>query len=226
MAEFREGFENGSYDYEGIREVTIPKEWIAAWWEGNHDTPNGVQYFNRPEYDMKDTRRGHSEVYAGYCAANLFSASKVHNGCLIRGFNIGRNRLLTAEVMSMIKSPNAARDTGHEMRIGVDPGGGLDMDAPTVRWSGWYSTGANEYVHGAWVRQAVTTVSDSDWVTVFLHSRNVYWNVWSHAHWDEFVLTYEGTPEPPVPPPPSGGEFDWERLARAHEAFAAVLRGQ
>jgi len=44
------------------------------------------------------------------------------------------------------------------------------------------------------------------------------------AHWDAFLLQAQSNvPEPPIPPP--GGEFDYERLARAHEAFAAVLRG-
>ena len=217
-----DGFEDGFYNQNGIGPIRIPKEWVAAWWDGDHDTDRGVQFFRRPEYAEKYQTR---EVYAGDYAANVFAASSVHNAVLMRGFNIGSGRLLTAEVMSMIVGN---KGSGHEMRIGVSPAGGVDWEDSSVVWGGWYSTFMDEFEDRAWVRQFVTTRSTGDWVTVILHSRNVYYNVWSHAHWDEFVLTCESDdpepPEPPVPPPP-GGEFDWERLARAHEAFAAVLRG-
>jgi hypothetical protein len=204
-----DGFEDGFYNQDGIGPIRIPNEWAASWWNGDYQT---------------------REVYAGDWAANVFSASSVHNACLFRGFNIGSGRLVTAEVMSMIVGQ---KGSGHEMRIGIDLTAGLDCWASTVTWGGWYSTFMDEFEDRAWIRQFVTTRSTGDWVTVFLHSRNINYNVWSHAHWDEFVLTVEGDePEPPIPPDPPDTDdpFDWERLARAAEVsgavFAAICRGQ
>jgi hypothetical protein len=222
-----DGFEDGFYNQDGIGPIRIPNEWAASWWNGDYDTPHGIQFFRRPEYASKYQTR---EVYAGDWAANVFSASSVHNACLFRGFNIGSGRLVTAEVMSMIVGQ---KGSGHEMRIGIDLTAGLDCWASTVTWGGWYSTFMDEFEDRAWIRQFVTTRSTGDWVTVFLHSRNINYNVWSHAHWDEFVLTVEGDePEPPIPPDPPDTDdpFDWERLARAAEVsgavFAAICRGQ
>jgi len=216
--QIHDGFEDGFYNQDGIGPLRIPKQWRAIWWEGNRDTGRGVKYFNRPEYAQKYQTQ---EVQWGDYCANVFGASKVHNAVLMRGFNIGSGKQVSAEVMSMIVGN---KGNGHEMRIGIDPSGGLDMDSAGIVWGGWYSTFMDQFVERAWVRQTVATESEGDWVTVFLHSRNIYYDVWSHAHWDEFVLTYEGdTPTPPTPVEP--GEFDWERLARGYEALAAVLRG-
>ncbi len=68
-------------------------------------------------------------------------------------------------------------------RIGIDPTGGTDPNAITVRWSPY------TYSQDAWTQVATSAVASSNWITVFLYGGNDVGLEWSIFSFDDVILT-------------------------------------
>lgn len=73
-------------------------------------------------------------------------------------------------------------------RIGIDPYGGTDPNAATVRWSPF------TYSQDTWSQAAVSAIASSSYVTVFLYGGNDQPITWSIFSFDDVILTTEAIP--------------------------------
>lgn len=179
-----DGFEDGFYDYQGIGELTVPKEWTPKW------RPDWA----RPEFDAKDKNKGQPEVRTGRYAATIFLPWKRFDGFLVRKFNTGSNRRVRASVWAMsVSRNNTGGYGGHGSQIGIDPTGGDDPAAMGVWWSGW-----TERKNDIW--QYIETplvTSESQYITVFIRSLVDWDSNFSGGHYDDFTLLGEQYTPPP-----------------------------
>lgn len=213
---FQSTFDEGFEDFQGIRELTVPKGWTPDWVDGHEP---GV--LHRPEYDQKKSPQ--PEVHSGNFAANFFTVHATHDACLYRKFKVGKKKgvRFRAFVMGISHEDDLVTDGGHGMRIGIDPSGGTDFSALTVVYGDYYSSymkghkfGDKEYKEGKWVEVSSEAVSEEDEVTVFLHSKCDYAVDINASHWDDLVLEV-GEPSEVNPPKPKDikvGELSFGQL--------------
>ena len=206
-----DSFETGFYRWHDEGEITVPNGWLPGWRE--------VGDLKRPEYKPDATP---IHVFDGSVSAKMTHRFTKFDGVLYRVFsNIQPGGRVDA--FAHFKAFTEPKG-GLAGRIGIDPTGGTDFTGGDVLWGDWWGQYQGDWANDKWHQLSATAMAQNTAVTVFLHARQDYAVNVTAAHWDAFILNAAGTePEPPLPPP--GGEFDWERLARAHEAFAAVARG-
>jgi hypothetical protein len=200
---FKTSFESGFEDYQGIGELTVPKDWTPDWVDGNEP---GV--LHRPEYDRKDKQAGQPEVYSGRYAANFFTVHATHDACLYRKFKVGKGKgvRIRAMVMGVSHEDNGVTDGGHGMRLGIDPSGGTDFTALSVVYGLYYSSymkglryGDRRYQEGKWVEVTAEAVSQADEITVFMHSKCDFAVDINASHWDDLEVQI-GEPNEVEPP--------------------------
>jgi len=205
-----DSFETGFYRWNDEGEVTVPNNWHPDWVE-NSDT-------KRPEYKPDPTPE---HVYDGSVSSKMTHRHVKFDGILYRVFEdvMPGSRV---DVQCYFKAYSDPKG-GLAGRVGIDPMGGTDF-REGVLWGDFWGQYQGDWSNSTWHKLTASTIAQSTKVTVFLEARQDWGVNVTAAHWDAFLLQAQSNvPEPPIPPP--GGEFDWERLARAHEAFAAVLRG-
>jgi hypothetical protein len=198
---YKSTFDEGFYDYHGIGELTCPVGWTPAWVE---DPREGI--LDRPEYDLKDASRGHSEVRTGDHAANFFNVHATHNGCLYRKFFVGKGSLVRASVWCMnVTHDDRGGDGGHGMRIGIDPTGGTEHTADTVVYGDYWSSYMKDqgWEERKWHQVETEAVSQVDEVTVFLHAQCDYPVDINASHWDDFEIDARPAPAPIATPTPT-----------------------
>jgi hypothetical protein len=192
---FKTSFDEGFYDYQGIRELTCPNGWTPRWVQGTKPGKN-----HRPEYDSKDHKRGQPEVLTGRYAANFFTVHATHDACLYAKFRVGAGKGVRAGVWSMnVTRDRDGSDGGHGMQIGIDPTGGTDHTSPTVVYGDWWSSYMDEWKSREWHQVTVDAISETDEITVFLRSKCDFPVDINASHWDDFVLEI-GQPDEVKPP--------------------------
>ncbi|HUT21338.1 MAG TPA: hypothetical protein VM366_19475 [Anaerolineae bacterium] len=213
---FQSSFEEGSYDYQGILQLTCPTGWTPHWVDGSAD---GI--LHRPEYDLKDRQRGHPEVRTGRFSASFYTIFATHDACLCRKFRVAPGKLVRASVWAMnVTNSSGGRDGGHGMRVGIDPTGGEDHTAPSVVYGGWWSSYMPDWREHEWRELSVETAAEAEVVTVFLHAKCDYAADINASHWDDFQLQVgEAGPQPSV-----NEEGICPTLAQIEEIVRRVVR--
>ena len=205
-----DSFESGFYRWNNEGEVTAPNGWTPAWVDASG--------WVRPEYKPDPTPE---HVFDGSVSAKMTHRFTKFDGLLYRTYG-GIQPGSRVDIAAHFKAYSNPKG-GLAGRIGIDTTGGTDF-TDGVLWGDWWGQYQSDWSNEAWHQLTAWATAQSTSITVFLQARQDYPVNVTAAFWDAFTLYSEGTePEPPTPPP-SGGEFDYERLARAHEAFAAVCR--
>ena len=205
-------------------QIVVAEYWVPFYRDNEPPPADGSSPVYRPEYKPITRAIDAHRIKDGDKAQAWFKTRAAMDAGVLQCVAVPAGAIVafTANVQAWCSNSDNPRVSDGEMyfKVGIDPWGGTDGFADTVRWDGdWY------LVRGDYVERSVAVVAQEAQITVFVRA----WNKWALKHNDAYLdacsLTIAGDePEPPVPPPP-GGEFDWERLARAHEAFAAVCRG-
>lgn len=213
---FRSSFEEGSYDYQGILQLTCPTGWTPRWIDGS---ASGI--LHRPEYEVKDQERGHPETRTGRFSASFYTVFATHDACLYRKFRVSADKLVRASVWAMnVSNSRGGRDGGHGMRIGIDPAGGEDHTAPAVIYGDWWSSYMPDWQEREWHELAVETTADAEVITVFLHAKCDYAADINASYWDDFQLQVgDADPEPPA-----DDERSYPTLAQIEEIVRRVVR--
>jgi hypothetical protein len=213
---FQSSFEEGSYAYQGVRQLTCPTGWTPQWMDESAD---GM--LRRPHYELKDRQHGHPEVRTGRFSASLYTVFATHDACLYRKFRVGRGKLVRATAWAMnVTNSHGGRDGGHGMRVGIDPAGGERHTAPSVTYGEWWSSYMPEWRECEWHELAVETCAEGDVITVFLHAKCDYAADINASHWDDFELQI-GDAAPPLAP--NDGEIH-ATLAQIEEIVRRVVR--
>jgi hypothetical protein len=204
---FKTSFEAGFEDFEGIGELTVPKDWTPDWLSPEKHVPGKL---HRPEYDMKDKFAGQPEVHSGRFAANFFTVHSTHDACLYRTFDVEKGEAVRvrAMVMSVSHEDDNVTHGGHGMRLGIDPSGGTKFDALNVVYGDFYSSymtgtehGEKRYEERKWVEVTAEAIAESDVITVFMHSRADFAVNINASHWDDLEVEV-GSPSEVDPPKP------------------------
>lgn len=198
----------GPYQGKGRPDLNAPAGWSIWLGQGSTDTfmNRGDKVFGFPH------RAPGPDPVEGQIAANLSGGFVQFNAALFQTVNVSPGANFRAEAASQVKacSPPGGGEgfcgsdlsSGAKTRIGIDPDGGTDPNAPEIVWSAWLEP------HDRWDRQAVEATSTGGQITVFLYatqnqpySNN---NVW----WDDVKLTGGGgggsaPAAPNAAPPPT-----------------------
>jgi hypothetical protein len=206
-------------------ETLNPLHWRAwHMWQANDDTPVGWDPHNligwaTPETRLTDTV--HNRHLVGHTALQIFTWSRIHQAGVYQqltgAFEAGQRLRLSAQAHAWVDrdgNPPSCSLAGCgplvwpgwiddlsddqralDFRIGLDPTGGADPTAATVRWSeGWYIY--NAYHH---IALEVELEADAQQMTVFLRSSALWPVPHNDAYWDDVRLEIVGA-EPPEPP--------------------------
>ena len=120
-----------------------------------------------------------------------------------------------------------AQEAGIALRVGIDPMGGGDHQSSNVVWGefqGETSQGVNRWTGGLANPRTLscpTVESAGPYITVFLHSENIYAGKDASAFWDTATLWKfeDTTPNPDTPP-----NGDFADLIQAIRDQTVVLR--
>ena len=188
---------------DGHANIRTANGW-TAWWlpEGNEGGEAG-----QPEYKPITPDVDAYRILEGDASQCWFIRWRVMNGGIAQQVSVGAGKRVTFRAPFHVwcsQSDDPIADDGElYVRVGIDPRGGTDPQAPSIVWGEW-TRGTR-----AWQTIGVSTVAETDTITVYVQA----WNKWPVAHNDVYVdeveLEVEGTTEPPVEPPvepPAPGE--------------------
>lgn len=114
-----------------------------------------------------------------------------NGGLFQRAFAVkGRQQMVSAYIRTY--KEGGAAWTPAEVRLGIDPSGGIDPASLSVVWSPWQSS------QGAWKRVSVSATALDKWITVFVQHRQPGENIWNITCVDD-VARDQGLVPPPKP---------------------------
>jgi LysM repeat protein len=208
------GFEEGFSLQAGVQEVSVPIGWTAWWVQGStQETDQG--YLVRPEYKGEDSQVfGNRRVHGGRFSAKHFSSYSTHDAGYWQTVNVpaGATLQFGGWVQTWSSSgddPGQVVTPGYyQVRLGIDPTGGIDPLSESVVWS------EPAYADNVWVQLLVNVRSIGSWVTVFARGTPTYRVKHNDSYWDDlslvqtsgaaFAPTASPTLAPAVSPPDPG----------------------
>ena len=197
------GLEEGAYGPylgKGRSDLNVPAGWSI--WLAQGDTS---QYYNRGDEvrAYPHTAPGPNPVEGTY-SANVHGGYIHFTAALYQSvLNVNAGSRVRAEAAAWVHActtednepGQCASDpaSGARTRIGIDPMGGTDANAPSIVWSVWITP------HDIWGRQAVEATAASDRVTVFLYATQDSPQMHNFVYWDDARMTFVGerTEAPP-----------------------------
>ncbi|MBN1286950.1 MAG: hypothetical protein JXB47_16240 [Anaerolineae bacterium] len=199
---FNGGFEGGDYFQNGAPELQIPEGW-SAWWEerpASHDPENQVGYV-RPEMKVINAQPPYLDpprIYEGNRAAMFFGMYKVVDAGYRQQVQVtpGARLFLTGwahswsggyddPYHSQLDSEDARINSS--FRVGIDPTGGTDPNAPSVVW------GPVAYLYDAFQQiPPVEAAAQSSTITVFVHGKALWPGKHNDFYFDSIHLEYTG----------------------------------
>ena len=183
--------EFGPYVGKGRADLNVPVGWDLWLGQGTQD-----QFFNRGDKTFSFPHPGPSpSPVEGGTAANLSGGFVQFNAAYFQTVNgIAEGANIRAEAASQVKACDLGDasfcgsdfDSGAQTRIGIDPDGGTNPNAPEIVWSNWVQP------HDTWQRQSVEATASGSAVTVFLYAtQNGPYEI-NKAYFDDASLTQEG----------------------------------
>jgi len=185
--------EFGPYTGRGRGDLTIPAAWNVWLGQGSTDDDN---FFNRGDrvYSFPHTGPG-PDVVEAQLALNLNGGFVQFNAAIYQTVAVPEGTNVRAEAALQIKVCDTESggpgfcssdpSSGGQVRVGIDPNGGVDPQSGGILWSPWITP------HDTWQRTSVDATSNGS-VTVFVYATQdkPYTNnqVWI----DDVKLTAEG----------------------------------
>ena len=183
--------EFGPYTGRGRADLNVPAGWNIWLGQGPQD-----QFLNRGDKTFSFPHNGPDPApVEGSTAANLSGGFVQFNAAYFQQVDgVGEGTNLRAEAASQVKACdlNGASNcgsspvSGARTRIGIDPDGGDNPNAPEIVWSSWVEP------HDQWLRQSVEATATGDSVTVFLYATQDQPAELNRAYWDDASLTATG----------------------------------
>ena len=201
------GLANNSFD-EGFTDrfsdghVVVPNGW-EFWFQDGPDQVFGKNW--RPSYGSFDAGYlGGKRVHGGSFSAKFGTSWATHNAGLYQRVAVPRYSQVTFSVWAMSWS-SSGDDTGsvtspgnYRLSVGIDPTGGTNWQAGTVRWS------EPRIEYNTWIQLSISATSEADAVTVFLRGQPEFPVKHNESAWDDACLAVvPPTPRPTNPPPPT-----------------------
>jgi len=200
-------FTNGSFEGTYVvhpwhDNILVAPGWHAWWsdkkWPDQDQNPE--RPLATPEYKAITLMDDVARILEGTSCQCFFVFSKLMNAGVYQQVQVGAGKRVTYSQpfhawCSQSDNPRVS-DGELYLRVGIDPRGGTDWEAPGIVWGNWVR-GEAEYAS-----TSISTVSECDEVTLWVHA----WNKWAVKHNDcyldaaTFEVEGEG-PEPPEPPP-------------------------
>ncbi|MEO0564739.1 MAG: hypothetical protein AAF125_21720, partial [Chloroflexota bacterium] len=186
--------EFGPYSGRGRGDLTVPAGWDVWLGQGEISSEN---FFNRGDrvYMFPHTGPGPSPVEGGL-ALNVNGGFVQYNAAIYQSVSVSPESNVRAEAASQIKVCNTEDggpgfcgsdpSSGGQTRIGIDPDGGSDPNAPEIVWSAWLRP------HDRWDRQAVEATATGGTVTVFLYMTQDAPYTNNQVWWDDAKLEVGG----------------------------------
>lgn len=182
----------GAYIGQGRGDLNIPAGW--ALWLGQGDTD---QYYNRGDRVVGYPYSGGSpSPVEGDTALNLHAGFVQFNAALYQTVRVPAGANVQAMAASYLRACDTADgepgacpsdpSSGAQTRIGIDPDGGDDPNAPEIVWSAWVTP------HDTWGAQSVTATAAGAQVTVFLYATQARPLMNNYVFWDDARLTVGG----------------------------------
>jgi hypothetical protein len=133
-------------------EVNAPIGWTAEWYEGFQCPGTPVWPLGRPEVTLINRAIDSSRVLNGEQALKLFTFHRCHSAGVHQRFSVTPGQMYRLIAWGHAWYSNCSRKphytdcaldwdcescvgVDHELRVGLDPAGGVDPYAPTVVWS-------------------------------------------------------------------------------------------
>jgi LysM repeat protein len=181
---------NGSleppYYGQGPQTLTVPQGWNL--WIGTGE-PNALPH-NDPlqvldgavAWSIKQS--GVAFTAAGYQQVTVTPGTRLRASAWGRVFTCSDaiKSCAIAEPPYYRSDPSA----GASLRVGIDPAGGLDPLAASVKWSAALAP------YDQWSEMSVTAAAEGSTVTVFLHMTQAQGLVLNEVYWDKAALTVAG----------------------------------
>ncbi|MEL7232978.1 MAG: LysM peptidoglycan-binding domain-containing protein [Chloroflexota bacterium] len=183
--------EFGTYQGKGRGDLTIPAGWDI--WLGQGDTD---QFYNRGDqvYAFPHTGFDPTEL-EGNASLNLSGGYVQFNAAIFQSVGVSPGTNLIAEATSWVRACDLGDDqvkcgsdtsSGAQTRIGIDPDGGTDPNAPEIVWSQWVDP------HDIWKSQTTTATATGGTVTVFLFATQGRPTSVNDVYWDRAKLWVGG----------------------------------
>ncbi|MEM6527010.1 MAG: LysM domain-containing protein, partial [Chloroflexota bacterium] len=183
--------EFGTYQGKGRGDLTIPAGWDI--WLGQGDTG---QFFNRGDQVYAFPHTGFDPTeFEGNASLNLSGGYVQFNAAVFQSVSVEPGTNLLAEATSWVRACDLGDDqikcgsdtsSGAQTRIGIDPDGGSDPNAPEIVWSQWVDP------HDIWKSQTASATATGGTVTVFLFATQARPTSLNDVYWDRAKLWVGG----------------------------------
>jgi LysM repeat protein len=184
--------EFGPYSGRGRGDLTIPAGWGI--WLGQGEISD-TNFLNRGDKVFSFPHRGPGpDPVEGSLAMNWSGGFVQFNAAAYQTIGMAAGTNVRAEAASQIKACNlnggsfcgSDVNSGAQTRIGIDPDGGTNPNAPEIVWSAWLRP------HDRWDRQAVEATATGTEITVFIFATQDQPYEANQVWWDDVKLTAEG----------------------------------
>jgi hypothetical protein len=208
-------FEGAFQAWNGIPQLQVAAGWTPFWTERTRD------YDIRPEYKNANPNPYEAPLYdnrvrSGRGAQQYFTSfGRSFAGVYQRvPADPGATLLLVAWAHAWSSSDHdpytSVNPSPMNLRVGIDPTGGLDPHSPDIVWSA-----PRQYID-SWGELRVQATARAAHVTVYLSSHPDYANKHNDVYWDDARLLLVARPLPTPPPMPT---------ATLHPALNGLVRG-
>jgi hypothetical protein len=190
--------------YEGFEGFQGFDQRVADGWETWSAPGSHLPEYKQANPDAGGVRPYPYRVHGGNNAQQYFTVYRAHDAGLVR--QISAPPFSTVEVSAWAETWTSDQDDPYHsdaaqnvrVRIGVDPAGGVNPDAPTVAWG----TEINPLSVWQAVPPVQAQVGESGLLTIFLRSSPMYALKHNDVYWDDVQVTLV---EVGKTPPATGG---------------------
>jgi hypothetical protein len=195
-------FEGGFSDRYGDGHVLVAEGW-EFWYQDGPGQDEGKNW--RPTYLREDASNLEGlRVHSGRGSQKMGNLYASHNAGLYQRVGVQPGSKVTftvwAQAWSSSKDDNysVSKPGDYRVSVGIDPTGGTNWAASTVRWS----EPRQEY--NTWMQLSVSAQAEADAVTVFLRGQAEYAVKHNESAWDDACLEIvRPTPRPTNTPQPT-----------------------
>ncbi len=196
------GFEGGFSSRSGDGQVNVGKGW-EYWFQSGPGQEDGHNW--RPSYVGEvSSYLGGRNVHSGGHSQKLGNRWAAHNAGLYQRVAVPRGSLVTFSAWTLIWSSSGDNNKvcqtpgNYRVMVGIDPTGGTNWAAGSVRWSAAQSGCVT------WLQSTVQATAEADAVTVFLRGQCDFPVPHNESVWDDACLSVvKPTPRPTNTPRPT-----------------------
>ncbi len=195
------GMERPYYGQSGLSTRTAPQGW-SMW--VNNSAPEAFPHNDRVQVRDGEVSWNMHQGYAPFTAAGVQTVGGLNKGDTLTltayGWVYTCNDTTTSCVIPDPPYRKSDTTAGAQMKVGIDPNGGIDPLAGSVVWS------APTAPYDQWAQMTVTAASNGSSVTVFLYVSQTTGMALNHAYWDQASLVRAGAGAAPANASPTPAE--------------------